>query len=118
MNLAVNARDAMPRGGRLTMRTGTLRGAELPMELAASFPRGAVRLSVADTGAGMDAETRQRIFDPFFTTKEPGRGTGLGLSMVYGIVEQSRGRLEVESSPGAGTTFHVYLPPLPGRSSL
>jgi signal transduction histidine kinase len=102
MNLAVNARDAMPRGGRLRIRTATV---------AEEEPGGRwARLEVADTGTGMSAETRARIFEPFFTTKGPGEGTGLGLSMVYGIVEQSGGRIAVASEVGRGTTFEILLP--------
>ena len=96
MNLAVNARDAMPRGGTLRIRTAT----------AERW----TRLEVADTGTGMSAETRARIFEPFFTTKGPGEGTGLGLSMVYGIIEQSGGRITVASELGRGTTFEILLP--------
>ena len=103
MNLAANARDAMPHGGRLTLQTSN---AEAGM---------AVMLTVTDTGVGMTEETRQQIFEPFFTTKRKGRGTGLGLSTVYGIVEQSGGRIEVESEPGKGTAFRVYLPRLTGQ---
>ena len=107
MNLAVNARDAMPTGGRLTIQT---RRAELSAPLQSLQPGAYVLLTVADTGRGMDEKTAARIFEPFFTTKEIGRGTGLGLSMVYGIVEQSGGLIRVDSAPGEGSTFYVYLP--------
>jgi CheY-like chemotaxis protein len=109
VNLCVNARDAMPRGGRLTI---TARAVERP----ASPPDGGapdgpyVCLTVSDTGCGMDAATLKRIFEPFFTTKEVGKGTGLGLATVYGIVKEHRGWIEVDSAPDAGTTFRIHLP--------
>ncbi len=105
MNLAVNARDAMPTGGRLTVET---RNADLDGGIGRS---GAfVVLRVTDTGTGMTPEVRERIFDPFFTTKDPGKGTGLGLATVYGIVTQAGGHLAVDTAVGRGTTFEVYLP--------
>ena len=107
MNLAVNARDAMPTGGRLTIQT---RRADLSTPPQSLQPGAYVLLTVADSGRGMDEKTAARVFEPFFTTKELGRGTGLGLSMVYGIVEQSGGLIRVESAPGEGATFYVYLP--------
>jgi signal transduction histidine kinase/ActR/RegA family two-component response regulator len=111
MNLAVNARDAMPRGGTLTIE---LANVDLPVKVDDDSSRRpldqSVRLSVADTGCGMDPETVSRIFEPFFTTKEEGRGTGLGLATVYGIIEQAGGTIDVDTAPGRGTTFHVFLP--------
>jgi signal transduction histidine kinase len=116
MNLAINAADAMPEGGRLTIETAR-------ETLAADAPRPDPELEageyalirVRDTGIGMDAATLAQIFEPFFTTKEAGRGTGLGLSTVYGIVKQTGGGVAVESTPGEGTTFTVYLPGADGR---
>jgi len=111
MNLAVNARDAMPRGGRLRITTANRRvpaDGEQPSD--GVRPGAYVTVTVADTGVGMDPDTQARIFEPFFTTKEPGKGTGLGLSTVYGIVRQSGGQVTVESVPGQGSTFTVFLP--------
>jgi two-component system, cell cycle sensor histidine kinase and response regulator CckA len=111
MNLAVNARDAMPSGGTLTLTTANTEVRDADRAGSPELPAGRyVTLSVADTGAGMTPDVQERIFEPFFTTKGPGHGTGLGLSMVYGIVVQSGGHVFVASAPGAGSTFTIYLP--------
>jgi signal transduction histidine kinase/CheY-like chemotaxis protein len=118
MNLAVNARDAMPNGGRLTIATAA---GELDRSATTQHPELApgpyVSLSVSDTGCGMDAEVRTHLFEPFFTTKERGKGAGLGLSTVYGIVQQHGGSIAVESEVGRGSAFVVLLPQVTGPSS-
>ncbi|MGC8990709.1 MAG: ATP-binding protein, partial [Verrucomicrobiia bacterium] len=125
MNLAVNAREAMPKGGRLTIATETL---HLGAKTARSWPEAReglfVCLTVSDTGVGIPPQQLPHIFDPFFTTKEVGKGTGLGLATVYGIVKQHRGWIDVFSKVGAGTTFKVFLPatertpPAPGQARI
>jgi len=111
MNLAINARDAMPSGGRLGVSTGTVTlddsaCATMPEARAGTF----AWLSVTDTGCGMSPEVLARVFEPFFSTKSPGQGTGLGLSVVYGIAHQHQGWLAVRSQEGSGSTFTVYVP--------
>jgi len=108
LNLAVNARDAMPQGGRLTIRTANSRDTPVPGGQGA--PTSRVTLAITDTGIGMDDQVRSHLFEPFFTTKEVGKGTGLGLATVYGIVRQSGGSILVDSRPGKGSTFTVLLP--------
>jgi signal transduction histidine kinase len=113
MNLAVNARDAMPDGGRLSIRTETCTLSAAELEAHESLTPGKyVRIQVRDSGTGMSEETAEHIFEPFYTTKEPGRGTGLGLSTVYGIVAQTGGFIQLETKLGRGSTFRVYLPVL------
>ncbi|MGJ5813557.1 ATP-binding protein [Paludibaculum fermentans] len=127
INMAVNARDAMPAGGRITLTTDHIHiSGQNERECLGLQDGDYVRFTISDTGEGMDEATQRRVFEPFFTTKEVGRGTGLGLSMVYGIVKQSQGSIQVESRLGEGATFRVYLPaaveappsPQPGEDQL
>jgi PAS domain S-box-containing protein len=115
MNLVVNARDAMPHGGRVVVETTNAELNGAPGNGVAATPGAYVMLSVSDNGCGIEAESLSHIFEPFYTTKAEGKGTGLGLATVYGIVKQSGGSIAVDSQPGQGTTFKVYLPQVEGR---
>jgi two-component system, cell cycle sensor histidine kinase and response regulator CckA len=110
LNLCVNARDAMPKGGRIAIKTETVVGEELRCRMPEAGARCYASISVSDSGSGMDEATQRRIFEPFFTTKPMGEGTGLGLAVVYGIVKNHSGFIEVKSIVGHGATFCVYLP--------
>ncbi|MFH2076601.1 MAG: response regulator, partial [Pseudomonadota bacterium] len=110
MNLYVNAWQAMPGGGEIYLETEDVLLSDEQAVPYAIKPGKYVKISVTDTGTGMDEKTRERIFDPFFTTKGMGRGTGLGLATVYGIIKGHKGMIHVDSEPGHGTTFHIYLP--------
>ena len=119
MNLVVNARDAMPGGGDIALSTSQVEVPVAGENGHGALPPGRwVLLAVTDSGTGMDAETCSHVFEPFFTTKGPGKGTGLGLAVVYGIVQQSGGRVFVDSEPGRGSTFRVYLPQVDGKAML
>jgi signal transduction histidine kinase len=110
LNLAINARDAMPEGGKLVIATRDITLASAPGEATDFTPGAHVALSLRDTGIGMDEQTRLRAVDPFFTTKPLGKGTGLGLSMTFGFVRQSGGHLVIDSEPGKGTEITLYMP--------
>jgi signal transduction histidine kinase len=115
MNLVINARDAMPDGGRILIKTENYKIGDSHPRLRLVPPPGRyVALSVTDTGSGMSEETLAHIFEPFYTTKPQGKGTGLGLSTVYGIVSRAKGGIGVESAPGKGSTIRVYFPCAPG----
>lgn len=110
LNLCVNARDAMPKGGTLTLTTGRLHGHEVKAKHHGAGEAEYVVLTVADTGTGMDEKTLEKIYEPFFTTKDIGKGSGLGLSTVFGIVQHHHGFLDVSSVPDKGTAFSIFLP--------
>ena len=115
LNLVVNARDAMPEGGRIRIETANVELKE--REVNGLAPGSYVQVTVSDTGAGMSPETAQRAFEPFYTTKEVGKGTGLGLSQVYGFIKQSGGEVKIRTAPGEGTAIAIYLPAAPGQDA-
>jgi PAS domain S-box-containing protein len=118
LNICVNARDAMPEGGELLLKTGTIAGAELRSQFRNVKEKTYACITVKDSGSGMEEVTKSRIFEPFFTTKEQGQGTGLGLSVAYGIVTNHAGFIDVTSEPGFGTTFRIYLPLADNQTNL
>jgi signal transduction histidine kinase/ActR/RegA family two-component response regulator len=115
LNLSVNARDVMPQGGTLSLSTSVVPGTHVNERFAEAIEEHYVRVGVGDTGSGMDEQTKKRIFEPFFTTKGIGRGTGLGLAVVYGVVNSHHGFVDFESEMGRGTTFHLYFPVAKGE---
>ena len=118
LNICVNARDAMPHGGTLAITTRTARYDEVKNRFPLADAGSYVEIRARDTGMGMDETTRRRIFEPFFSTKGPGRGTGLGMAVVFGIVESHRGLIHVDSRPGEGSTISIYLPVMPPRIDI
>ena len=118
LNLSVNARDAMPKGGSITFKAEKQTKEQVQEKFPAADQDSYITISVIDTGTGMNEATRRRIFDPFYTTKEQGKGTGLGLAVVYGVVQSHHGFIDVESEMGRGTTFRLYFPIPPTSEQL